>query len=382
MNVNTILNNFVKNGKLSLQKIEFIKTDIPQNYEQWQKLATKNRDEIITEFNSFSSIIRYYTLSALIVPERAVDLFQQLLFSEEDIWNIFLYSCQRLKYLIQPTKNDSCFKNYIEEGVWLIINNIVEDKFMLPLQQKWPYQPRKLKRFFTEEDNLWIKGIVSPLDKDFLMLKSGYDAQQEKNTSSSFQYFYNQSKTKEYRERYKQGYSNILKIASSPKFKSILLQILREEKLKDEISHRLYFSLKKSGKNYPFFVKEKTVPEYIQEIVNVNDIDRETVKRSLQQTPSINRQQININSFENVPNNTQNKTPPNNYGNRIKINNTKILLKQIAIILIVFSELSLIAIIILGLFKSEVATILFFFLLTIMLFAIAFFLFIIEKFMN
>ena len=293
MNVNTIFNNFVKNGKLSLKIFEFIKTNVPQNHQQWQKLATKNRDEIITEFNSFSSIIRYYTLSALIVPERAVDLFQQLLFSKEDIWNIFLYSCQRLKYLIEPTKNNSWFKKSIEEGVWLIINNIVEDKFMLPLQQKWPYQPGKLKRFFTEEENLWIKGIVSPLDKDFLMLKSGYDAQQEKNTSSSFQYFYNQSKTKGYRERYKQGYSNILKIASSPKFKSILLQTLREENLKDEISHRLYFSLKKSGKNYPFFVKEKTVPEYIQEIVNVNDIDRETVKRSPQPNPSINPQQEN-----------------------------------------------------------------------------------------
>lgn len=135
MNVNTIFNNFVKSGKLSLQGIEFIKTNVPQNYEQWQKLATKNRDEIIREFNSFSAIIRYYTLSALIVPERAVDLFQQLLFSTEKIWNVFLYLCQRLKYLIQPTKNDFWFKNSLEEGVWLIINNIVEDNFMLPLKK-------------------------------------------------------------------------------------------------------------------------------------------------------------------------------------------------------------------------------------------------------
>lgn len=76
MNVNTIYNSFVKNGKLSLQEIEFLKTNVLPNHEQWQKLLTKNRDEIITEFNSFSSIIRYYTLSALIVPERAIDLFQ------------------------------------------------------------------------------------------------------------------------------------------------------------------------------------------------------------------------------------------------------------------------------------------------------------------
>ena len=76
MNVNTIYNSFVKNGKLSLQEIEFLKTNVLQNHEQWQKLLTKNRDEIITEFNSFSSIIRYYTLSALIVPERVIDLFQ------------------------------------------------------------------------------------------------------------------------------------------------------------------------------------------------------------------------------------------------------------------------------------------------------------------
>ncbi|MCL2936375.1 MAG: hypothetical protein MGU50_07190 [Trichodesmium sp. MAG_R02] len=136
MNVNTIYNSFVKNGKLSLQEIEFLKTNVPQNNEQWQKLVTKNRDEIITEFNSFSSIIRYYTLSALIVPERAIDLFQQLLFSGEDIWNVFLYSCQRLKYLIQPTKNDFWFENSLEEGVWLIINYIIEDKFRLPNKKK------------------------------------------------------------------------------------------------------------------------------------------------------------------------------------------------------------------------------------------------------
>jgi len=364
MNVNTIFNNFVKNGKLSLQGIEFIKTDVPQNYEQWQKLATKNRDEIIREFNSFSAIIRYYTLSALIVPERAVDLFQQLLFSEEDIWNVFLYSCQRLKYLIQPTKNDSCFKNSIEEGVWLIINNIVEDKFLLPLKKKWPYQPGKLKRFFTEEDNIWIKGIVSPLDKDFLMLQSGYDAQQEKNTSSSFQYFYNQSKTKGYRERYKQGYSNILKIASLPKFKSILLQTLREENLKDEISHRLYFSLNKSGKNYPFFVKEKTVWEYIQEIVNVNDIDREVARRSPQTTLNKNQSQTN------------------NYRNRRQANNAKRLLMQITIILTVFCVLSLIATIILSFASFGVRIVAFFFTLAVLLIVIAYFMFIIQEFID
>lgn len=50
-----------------------------------------------------------------------------------------------------------------------------------------------------EEDNIWLKGIVLPLDKDFLMLESGYDVQKEKNTSSSFQNFYNKLKNKKYR---------------------------------------------------------------------------------------------------------------------------------------------------------------------------------------
>ncbi|NER04421.1 MAG: hypothetical protein F6K17_18310, partial [Okeania sp. SIO3C4] len=247
----SVFSNFVENGKLSEEIFQFITTDIQQNCKQWEKLATKNEDEITAEFNSFSAIIRYYTLSALIVPERAIDLFQQLLFSRNDIWNVFLSSAKKLKVLIQPTENDSYFQNYIEEGVWLIINYIIEEKFELP-QTKIFSLPRlrgfsAQQRFFTEEDNIWLKGIVLPLDKDFLMIKCGYHTQQGKNTSSSFKSFYSQLKTKEYRETYKQGYSNILKIASHPKLKSILIQTLKEEEQKDEISYKLYLSLKKSG---------------------------------------------------------------------------------------------------------------------------------------
>ncbi|MCL2936376.1 MAG: hypothetical protein MGU50_07195 [Trichodesmium sp. MAG_R02] len=199
-----------------------------------------------------------------------------------------------------------------------------------------------------------------PLDKDFLMIESGYDVQKEKNTSSSFQYFYNKLKTKKYRERHRKGYSKIRKIASHTKFKSILLETLREEKLKDEISHKLYFNLKKSGNNYPFFVKEKTVWQHIQEIINVKDIEREIVRQSPQLPPSRNRQQINKTSAKKV-------------------------LYLLSIILAVFALLCIIATIILGLlfilgllqFRLEIAIIL---ILGILLILIAFFVFIIQEF--
>lgn len=56
----------------------------------------------------------------------------------------FLYSCQRLKYLIQPTKNDFWFENSLEEGVWLIINYIIEEKLKLPDKKNQLYQYGKL----------------------------------------------------------------------------------------------------------------------------------------------------------------------------------------------------------------------------------------------
>ncbi|MGK7896052.1 MAG: hypothetical protein AB4372_21180, partial [Xenococcus sp. (in: cyanobacteria)] len=159
-NAESVFNDFVENGKLSPENIKFITTDIQQNHEEWEKLATKSRDEIIREFNSFSYIIRYYILSALIVPERAVYLFQQLLFSPENICDIFFNSA-KYKYF-ETIQNDPYFQNNIEEGIWLIINNIVESRFKLPPKKHFRLrlnQPVKSKRFFTEKNNIWRKGI-------------------------------------------------------------------------------------------------------------------------------------------------------------------------------------------------------------------------------
>lgn len=136
-----------------------------------------------------------------------------------------------------------------------------------------------------------------------------------------------------------------------------MLEILREEELKDEISHKLYFSLKKSGNNYPFFVKEKTVWEHIQKIVHVKDIERETVRRSLQLPLRRNTQQINKTPVNNVSSNTQNQTPQNNSGNKGKTNNAKRLLYQSSKILAIYSLLCVIATIILGFLQFEIGVV-------------------------
>ena len=209
-----VFNDFVKNGKLSKNQnqIKFVTTDIQRNKEEWERLAKENIDEVAIEFNSFSRIIRYYTLSALIVPERAVDLFQQLLFSKNDIWKVFLESA---KYF-QNIQNPPYFKNYIdksiEEGVWLIINYIIEDKFQLPQIKTFVLFPlgelSSQKKFFAEEDNIWRKGIFLSYQK---FINPG---QQQENKSSSFQRFCENLDNAEYRENNKKGYEKITQIFS------------------------------------------------------------------------------------------------------------------------------------------------------------------------
>ena len=152
-----------------------------------------------------------YTLSALIVPERAIDLFQQLLFSEDDIWNIFLNSAEEFKSF-QQEQNDSDLKKTIEEGVWLIINYIIEDKFQLPQIKTFVLFPlgelSSQKKFFAEEDNFWIKGIFLSYQK---FINPG---QQQENKSSSFQRFCESLDNAEYRENNKKGYEKITQFFS------------------------------------------------------------------------------------------------------------------------------------------------------------------------
>ncbi|MCL2932696.1 MAG: hypothetical protein MGG11_10680 [Trichodesmium sp. MAG_R03] len=209
-----VFNNFVENGNLSRQMFLSITTGIQQNNQQLQKLqrlANKDGNEIVTEFNSLSCLIRYYILSALIVPERAVDLFQQLLFSKDNIWYVFLKSAKKFKSF-QTEKNDSYFKNSIEEGVWLIINYIIEDKFQLPQIKTFFIFPlgefSSQKKFFAEEDNIWIKGIFWSYQK---FPTTGRPLE---STRSSFQRFCDNLDNEEYREKHKQGYEKITQIFS------------------------------------------------------------------------------------------------------------------------------------------------------------------------
>ncbi|NEP77435.1 MAG: hypothetical protein F6K39_04175 [Okeania sp. SIO3B3] len=276
----SVFYDFIEKGNLSQKQIKFITTGIQQNYKQWEKLATKSRDEIIIEFNSFSSLIRYYTLSALIVPERAVDLFQQLLFSKNDVWKEFLKSAKYFKYF-QQRQNASYLKESIEEGVWLIINYIIEDRFELPPKKNFRlYQAGKLKRFFTEEDNIWIKGIFWSHQK-LLITESSDTRKQKDSTSSSFQDFLHNLDNERYTKKHKKGYEKITQIFSQSSKKTsyykktfFFFQYLIEQKFKSK-------------------VKEKTVKgKNIQEIVNVHGLDREIGRRSPQSTPSINGQQI------------------------------------------------------------------------------------------
>ncbi|NER04166.1 MAG: DUF2721 domain-containing protein [Okeania sp. SIO3C4] len=158
-----------------------------------------------------------------------------------------------------------------------------------------------------------------------------------------------------------------------------MIQTLKEEEQKDEISYKLYLSLKKSGNNYSFFVKEKTVWDHIQEIVIVNDLEREVdnVPNNTQNATVINndekRTKVNQNPVDNASNNTENLTPPNK---------TKILLIQMTIMLSVFAALSITTTIILEYLKFELEVVMSFFALAILLIVIAFFLFIIQEFMT
>ena len=311
IDVKKIFNYFVKDGKLSRQRIEFIKTNVPQNYnyKQWQKLATKNKDEITTEYNSY--MIRYYTLSALIVPKKAVDLLQQLLLNQKNSWELFLRSSQELKSLIQPTKNNSYFKDSLEEGVWLIINYIIQDK-----SQLHPDKREQLKRFFTEEDNIWREGIFSSL-------------KHKGNVNPFLQsLFYKNLNNKKYREQYMQGYQKIdqiLEVVSTthhPEF--CLIRALILQKIHGYVVHSFYYKLQKPCQDYPLF-RELLVEEkmfyYLEE------------DKARQRPQLTNSQQQ-----------TQKK-----YENKGKTNKTKRSFKpmtqQIAILLGICAFLSLIAII-------------------------------------
>jgi hypothetical protein len=365
----SVFNDFVENGNLSLQNIVFVTTDIKQNYEQWKKLVTKSRDEIIEEFSSFSSLIRYYTLSALIVPERAIDLFQQLLFSEDDIWNIFLNSAEEFKSF-QQEQNDSDLKKTIEEGVWYIINYIIQKQFKLPPKKKFRlYQPKKLQRFFAEKGNIWREAIFSSLED-------------EVSANLPLQYFYNNLHNKEYRKEYTQGYEKISKIISLPREEFLFIRALIEQKFKGKVSHGLYSKLEESCKNYPLFSdleKEKTIWENLCSILN-NIPPRKERQQRPRRLSRMNSQQTNRNPVDKVPNNTQNQTPPNNSGNRGQRNNPKRLLTKIVIIFAVCSALSAMATIILTLLKFRLEIVMTTFNLALLLTAIAFFVFIIQEF--
>ena len=325
INVNTIFNDFVKNGELSQRNIEFIKKNIPKNNEQWKKLATKNKYEITKEYKEDSYIIRYYTLSALIVPEKVVDLFHELLLSKDDIWKVFLKSAKTFKSF-HTEKNHSYFKYSLEEGVWLIINNIIEEKFNLPKKKNflffsWPISELLFpKKFFAEKDNIWIKGIFWSYQKS---LPPG---QQQENKSSSCQSFYDNLDNEQYRKKHEKGYKQITEIFSQ---------------------------------------SSQNVPHYERAFSFFQD----SIEEKLNRTP-----------VKNVPKNIQNKASLNNLGDRRQRNNTKQWLLKISIILTCFSLFSLIATIILALSQFPTEVVIVPFVIAIYLIVIIFFLFVIQGF--
>ena len=140
-------------------------------------------------------------------------MFHKLLLSKDDIWNVFLKSAKTFKSF-HTEKNHSYFKYSLEEGVWLIINNIIEEKFNLPKKKNflffsWPISELLFpKKFFAEKDNIWIKGIFWSYQKS---LPPG---QQQENKSSSCQRFYDNLDNEQYRKKHKKGYKQITKIFS------------------------------------------------------------------------------------------------------------------------------------------------------------------------
>jgi hypothetical protein len=213
--------------------------------------------------------------------------------SRDDIWKVFLKSAKTFKSF-HTEQNHSYFKDSLEEGVWLIINNIIEEKFNLPKGKIFFFCPISEllfpKEFFAEKDNIWIKGIFWSCEKS---LPPG---QQQENKSPSCQSFYDNLDNEQYRKKHEKGYKQITKIFSQ------------------------------STQNVPQY---KIAFSFFQALI----------EEKLNRTP-----------VKNVPKNIQNKASLNNLGDRRQRNNTKQSLKESAFwetpefILIIVGLLILIAI--------------------------------------
>lgn len=280
-----IFDEFITTGKLESEQINFIKADIQQNSEQWQLLARRDIDinEEQTErfkrkfFQNYFNIIRYFTLSALILPERAVDLFQQLLVSNNEIWNEFWKCQEQLRLLL---KEDYFIKS-AQIGAWLIINYIIEGKFKLPrwrlfklgefrgLPVESKFFVKSVKKNVNQKQNIWTPHLVGSLPILIRVTNSHAPQAALKDiTNRGIKSFLVNLNNKKYKKKYKKGYGIILKLNSKTKFKHhLFLQALIEQNLKHKINHRLYHQLKKSKYNakYPIFfnklVKGKTLVE-------------------------------------------------------------------------------------------------------------------------
>ena len=286
-----IFDEFITTGKLDSEQINFIKTDIQQNLEQWRLLAQRDRDdnEEQTErfkrnfFQDYFHIIRYFTLSALILPERAADLFQQLLVSKNEIWDEF-WECQEP---LRPLQVEPYFKKSAQIGVWLIINYIIEDKFQLPswrlfkldefrgLPVETKFFVKSVKKNANQKQNIWTTHLGLSLTKLINVIISYTPKAALKDiTNREIKSFLRKLSQETYRKKHKKAYSRILKIFSQAKFKHhLFLQALIERELKNKINYRLYDLLKrcKYDAGYPKFfnelVKEKTLSEQTGTII-------------------------------------------------------------------------------------------------------------------
>ncbi len=286
-----IFDEFITTGKLESEQINFIKTDLQQNLEQWQLLAQRDRDvnEEQTErfkrkfFQDYFNIIRYFTLSALILPERAVDLFQQLLVSNNEIWDEF-WECQEQ---LRPLQKEPCFRKSAQIGVWLIINYIVEDKFKLPrwrlfkldefrgLPVETKFFVKSVKKNANKKQNIWTTHLDWSLAILIQVINSHTPQAALKDiTNREIKSFLENLNNKKYRNNHKKAYSKIVKIFSQAKISHhLLLQALIQKGLRKKINHRLYNQLKscKYNAKYPNFfnklVKEKTLVEQIGSII-------------------------------------------------------------------------------------------------------------------
>ncbi|MDZ8078148.1 MAG: hypothetical protein RMX35_03415 [Nostoc sp. DcaGUA01] len=294
--------NFKNNGTLTLENQKILKQAIINNYnyQSWQNLF----EPIFNDCAEEKNIIYLLTLQSIIIPEKTLDLLQQLVYSNENLWDNFI-SCQTyLRTILKPEINQS-----LEEGVWYVINSLVENKISLPFSNKVLIKIFStgliIDKFFNQQI-MWANALSKSLEQYLII---NFSSSEEDNLNPienlSRTKFFNNLKQVNYRKRYNQGYQLVIKImqrSQLPKISIIKAEIYNN--INGNIPAQLYNQISTNYiKNYPGFVSSLKRKPTLKDKFNrfkprqINERRQQVQVRYLQAQPSKNkvRQQVTSN---------------------------------------------------------------------------------------